>query len=721
MLFIFIALNLSIIFSSHLLVFRCCKNPLFSGQLVTTFLFYVSQILFSIIFLGAVVKDLGIFYITLLNSGISFTVIFILRHDIKPSISDTREKVTGFSTWLVKSKDYFLYVFLFLFFLQILITMIKIYYLPPFVGDVFSYHLHPVVDWFQQGQILSYTDTPVLRTNENPLGTKMLHLWFVLFFKDITWIEFPQFIFGIVLSISAYAVMVEMSIQKKSALRYAVLIYFIPSLLLHSRTCQDHLVSTSYLFLALLYAVGVFYRKRDELVFPLFIVFALLFGVKRHALLMIFVLCWALLLSRGIHWGRLTAFIKKNRLRLAVAAAISLGYVSYIVFTKETLYRQLISRYSKLFTHKILLFFALALVLFLVLRWGIKKIRLLEFLKKTPFAIIPAGILLAGFAGYEIIKNRDFLETFVLNPHTPLMHANRRTFPTEYPAYNSNIIKNLLAFPYRVKDIGLYTPYSSALLDASGYGVQFFTFGLISYLLLIPLCIFKKEYSNSIMGFLLIFAVFLLLAYFAAYYSWANYRAFMFFGVIGIIAWAFLLGKMNIGNYYLKYIDVLMVVMILFNGAACFAEGNMTPNQWKTFFSINDSSERTSIKYSSRIKNNKGRESWEYIDKYIEPGQPVGYSGGPAAWTFPYFDYRLKRRIHFIQSLPGFSTVTEENGGTSIRTLEFTPDFKASLKQRGIHYIHFSTQGTTRRFKVFMPENADNVYKVTDNLYYYDW
>lgn len=721
MLFGFIILNLLIVFSSHLLVYRCCKNSLFSGQLVTTFLFYISQIIFSIIVLGSIIKELNALTLILLNGGISLTVIFILRKNIKPSLIDTREKIAGFSTWLVKSKDIFLYVFLFLFCFQLLVTMINIYYLPPFVEDVFSYHLHPVIDWFQQGQILSYTDTPVLRANENPLGTKLIHLWFVTFFKDITWIECPQFIFGIILSLSVYAAMAGMNISKKNALRYAVLIYFIPSVLLQSRTCQDHLVNTAYTFMALLYAVDVFFREREEHILPLLIVLGLLFGVKRHALLIIFVLFWALLLSRGMNRGRLTASIEKNRLRLIAAAGISMTYVTYIILTNKILYRQLMNRFSKLFTHKILLLFALALAVGLVLNWGIKKTRLVEYLKKTPVTLILIGILFSAFAGYGVIKYRDFLKTFILHSHTPVTHANRRNFPTKYPAFKSNLMKNLLAFPYRVKDIGLHTPYSPALLESSGFGVQFFTFGLISYLLLIPLCIFKKEYRNSIIGFLVLFSVFLLLAYFVVYYSWANYRVFIFFGVIGIIAWAFLLEKLNIGKYYSKYLDVLIVVMILFNGAACFTGDNMTPNRWKTVFSMNDPSERTSIKFASRVKNNKGRESWEYIDKYIEPGQHIGFSGGSAAWTFPYYDYHLKRRIYFIQNLPGFTTMTEENGESSKRILEFTSDFKMSLKQRGIHYIHFSTLGTSRRLKVFMPENADNVYNVTDNLYYYDW
>jgi hypothetical protein len=221
------------------------------------------------------------------------------------------------------------------------------------------------------------------------------------------------------------------------------------------------------------------------------------------------------------------------------------------------------------------------------------------------------------------------------------------------------------------------------------------------------------------MGFILIFSVLLLSVYFFVYFSWANYRLFIFFGVIGMISWAFILEKIAISTYYLRYIDVLILLMILFNAATCFFEGNMSARQWKTLLTIHNPVDRTSIKYSSLIKKNKERESWEFIDRYIGPEQAIGYSAGGAAWTFPYFDNQLGRRIFYLNKLPGFRTQHRETNGVTYNMLEFTPDFKASLKQRGIRFIHLSTRGTPNKYKIFMPEGRDDVYKVTDNLYYF--
>lgn len=708
------------IFSSHLAAYRFFKNSRLAEHLINTFLLYITQVTVSVIFLGAIIKNLGILYLILLNSTISLAVIFVSRKSLKPSITASYKKLSGFSKYIVKSKDYFLYILLFLFALQVTASLVKIYYLPPHVGDVFSYHLHPMVEWFQQGEILSYTDSPVWRVNENPLGTKPVHLWFAVFLKDFTWIEIPQFLFGILLSLVSYTLMLKINIRKNSALRYAVLIYFIPAVLLQSRTCQDHLILAACTLMAVLYLGNVIWEERYNYILPLSAVLGFLFGIKKHSALVIFVLWAAVLLSRGFNGAQVAAFIKKNRSRLALGTGIFMGYVCYFILSNMMLYEKLWTKYSEKFSITILIPLVLALVLYVLLRRIVKKFKIPRYFKIRPkLPAMAAALILLGLT-VVVIKYRHFLRPFFLGHRSPVMVTNR-SFARKYPTLNTSFIKNFLAFPFRIKDIGLYTAYTPDLLEKSGFGIQFFAFGLISYILLVPLCVFKKAYRNSIMGFLLVFSLLLLLIYFTVYFSWANYRSFIFFGVIGIISWAFLLEKLAIPTYFLRYIDVLLVLMILFNGMTCFFEGNMSARRWKTLFTINNPTERTSIKYSSLIWLTKNKESWEFIDQYISPEQSIGYSGGDAAWTFPYFDNRMKRRIYFLKNLPGFKVEKQEKKGVIYNMLKFTLDFKASLKQRGIHFLHLSRQDTPQRQKIFMPEGSTDVYKVTDELYYFKW
>ena len=720
MIFVFILLNLLMIFSSHLAAYRCCKNSSCSELAITTFLFYITQVTLSLLFLGALVKNLGLTNLILLNSSVSSLIILVFRKSLKPSLKNSYHKLSAFSKELFQSKDYFLYLFLFLFAFQVMTTLVKIYYLPPHVGDVFSYHLHPVVEWFQQGQILPYTDTPVWRANENPLGTKPLHLWFIIFSQDLTWIELPQFLFGFLLSLCGYSIMRKMQVRKRNALRYAILIYFIPAVLLQSRTCQDHLVFAACILLAVHYAIAVFYLERAHPVLPLLLALSLLFSIKKHAVLVIVVLVFALLLGRGFNGRRVLDFIKKNPGYLAAGTGLAIAHSSFFLLAKRKLYEQLYLRYSGKFFSQVLLPLALLIVLLFLAGWVVKRLHFPGFFqRKSRVTAAAAGLVLLCLAGL-IIKNRHVLKPFFLGHPSPLISTNRN-FAADYPAFNSSFMKNLLAFPFRLKDIGLYTAYTPDLLDKSGFGIQFFAFGLIAYVFAAVRWVFKKSFRDSMMGFLLLFAVLLLAVYFTIYFSWANYRSFIFFAVIGIILWSFTAEKQGMKRYHLVCLDCLMVVMIVFNGAVCFFEGNMWARQWKTLLTLDNPANRTSVKYASLIRASKDSKTWDYIDNFMAAAQPIGYLAGSAAWTFPYFDNRAKRRIYYIKSLPGFAAVPGQKNGTGYSLLEFTPGFKTSLILRGIHFLHINNHGIPRSRKIVIPGDRTDIVKVTGSLYYVKW
>jgi hypothetical protein len=190
----------------------------------------------------------------------------------------------------------------------------------------------------------------------------------------------------------------------------------------------------------------------------------------------------------------------------------------------------------------------------------------------------------------------------------------------------------------------------------------------------------------------------------------------MFFPVFGIILWAFVLEKFKLQKYYLKYIDVLIIIMLLFNMTTCIFEGNMDKKRWKTILTISNSSDRTSIKYSPFFKG----EEWNFIDKYVSPEEPIGYTGHYDSWIFPYFDNQLKRRIYHLRSMPGFKLVRV---GPKINRLKFNPTFVNSLKQRSIHFIHLNSHGARQLRKKRRAIIIDDkrVCRVTKNLYYFKW
>ncbi len=258
---LFVLLNALILFSCYLVVHRTALKSSLSRQAIHLFVLYISQVTFTVLFLGVVVKSLGVLSLSILNALISLPVLWFLRSYIPGAARSLRRKLFTAAGEIIRGKDVFLYLFILLFMLQAGWLLVKIFNLPPFVHDAFTYHLHPVADWFQKGEIPLFTSTPVFRTNLNPMGPKLIHYWFTVFFGDLTLIELPQYLFGLFLVIAAYGIMRKLEVSRARAMRWATLIYFIPIILIESRTCQDHLVLYSLTLIAVFYLLDIFYKK----------------------------------------------------------------------------------------------------------------------------------------------------------------------------------------------------------------------------------------------------------------------------------------------------------------------------------------------------------------------------------------------------------------------------------------------------------------------------
>jgi hypothetical protein len=652
---IFALLNIVMIFSSHLAAYSYFRKDHFSQQLTTAFLLFIAQVTVSTLFLGVIVKDLSLGSICLLNAAVSFLIIFILRKKIKASIRESWQKCVDFSKYLLDTRDYFLYFFLLLFGVQIVILLIKIYYLPPAVWDAFTYHLHPVVEWYQRGMIPLFIDTPVERVNFKSLGSGLMVFWVFTFFRDTTWAELPQFFHGLFLVISSYSIMLKMNVRKNTALRYALLIYFIPSVLIQSRTCQNHLTLTTLILITMMITINVLYRKKYSRVILLFLALGVLLGTKLNAPQIMVALFLALLVSKGFKKYKIFEFLKQNRLLIIIGAGLTLISGSF---------------------------------------WHIKNI----ILFKNP-----------------------------LGPYIPELSWSE-SFLTNLVNVGETLIKNILAFPFRITDVT--TNYLPDLTHISGFGIQFFVFGIIAYISVFLFLIRKKIGRNTIPGLLLFFPVILLFSYFLYYYTEFNYRMFIFFPVFGLILWAFVQSNLKITNKHRVYLDVLILCMILFNMLVCYYPGHIyretydwkTPFtvkssldeinvKWKTLFSTTHPPGRTAVKYFPYISRGTST-PWGFIDAYVDPGEPIGYLGDRDSWVFPYFDNRLKRKIYHLQSLPGFNLIDKGENNTIV---ECSLRFKESLKRKKIHYIHLNFKKNKLRI------NDKSMISITRALYYFDW
>lgn len=707
---VFVVLNLVMLLSSHLTAYRYFRESNLSVQLVTTFLVYISQVTLSILFLGVAVKNLDGVFIVILNAAVSLSIIFVFRSFIKESLSELHKRAGHFFKNIFKTKDIVLYALLFLFAVQVISLLVKMYYLPPHVWDVLVYHLHPVVEWIQQDQIPSIIRTPTSHINSFPLGAKLFHFWFVKFSGDTTWIELPQFIYGLMLVLTSYSVMRKMNIKENTAIKYALLIYFIPSILIESRTCQDHLALTVIILMTALYFIQMFYPgaqnpgQKTPVLF-LSLALGLLLGSKISAPVIIFMFFTALLFSKGFKPRKVYEFFVQNRLKIAAGLVliVSLGGYWHLknAYTLRLYSRRLIPALASPYLWGGV--FAL-IILAVVCRKSCKR--------KLFFAGL---VLVLIFGGLGAVTHVDILKPLLTGHTSPGPLLNSETFQSQYPHLNNTFMKNTLSFPFRIKDIGEYSPYSAGLLKMSGFGIQFFALGVIAYLVTAVLVITRKKYRNHGVGFVFFLSILILASYFVYYYSRANYRLFMFFPVFGIILWAFVSGKLNLHAWHLKLIDVLIIVMVLFNMATCFYEGNPDGRRWKTLFTLDDPLERTPVKYSQFLR----RDEWQFLDRYTHPGEPLGHFGRANISAFAYFDNRMERNIYYLPPLGGGTLVT---GGRRQRFI-LTPKLKERLKERNIHYIHINTRNIrhagTREGRIFIDDPT--VIRLTGNLYYFKW
>jgi hypothetical protein len=661
-------------------------------------------------FLGLVIKNLDPFLLLGVNLLISGLLFIIFKKHVKKSITNFFGKFSEFSSVLYRTRDFFLYLILLLLLIQVTLLVIKIYYLPPHVNDVFSYHLYPVLEWVQQSKIPALLDTPVMRSNVNPLGAKLYSFWLLNFSRDFTWLELPQFFFGLILMLACYTTMLKIKIGKTQSLRYAILIYFIPSVLIGSRTCQDHLILTGLILVLIVYFIDVFYRRDYSQVFYMFLSIGLLLGIKISSPQVVFVVFVALLTSRGFRVDWLVGFIKQNKFKIIIGF-LSVLLLSSYWFIKNTVFFKTPTGNPLLFRGQSVLaiFLKIILTIFLVflLVRGFEKFQLNNFIKKHRSKFIGLVLIIVILGSYQVFKNFDYFKVFL--SHNPPTSFSGKSFSPELPLPKLTLAKNILYFPHRIKDTASF--YTPDLPNISGFGIQFFVFGILSYIIFLGIWVLKKKYRDSEIGFLFCFSILLLISYFIYYFSPYSYRLLFFFPVLGIILWAFLVSKLNLKKYYLYYIDFIILVMILFNISVCFYEGNLSANNWKTVVTMTNSNDRTSIQFSTYL----GRKDWQFIENYLKPDEKIAFAAGRDSWISPYFGNNLKRKIHNLKSMPGYLSKKDKRRRYIVK---FSETLLNHLKEQQIKFIHINWQGTHKKERVCISNKEKHVIKVLKNIYY---
>jgi len=129
---------------------------------------------------------------------------------------------------------------------------VHVWYLPPYVWDVLSYHLPRVAEWVQHHGLVIF-DTPVARSFW-PANHELFQSWFVLFPHHDFLIDAADIPFYLLAAGSVYSAARSLGLNRRLGVFAALLYAYTPAVALHATACKNDLaIAAIYLFvLALL-------------------------------------------------------------------------------------------------------------------------------------------------------------------------------------------------------------------------------------------------------------------------------------------------------------------------------------------------------------------------------------------------------------------------------------------------------------------------------------
>jgi len=311
----------------------------FALSAVTTGLVYLATITVTIILLGTVFHAIDRTTVAAVSIVTSLVLIVIFQRKRRPFYSEATH------AWAVlrREGDLFLYVLVALFLLQAVILIIKVAWLPPHIWDAFYYHLAPAVEWYQRGEIPTTLDVAAQNMNRVPLGMTVLSYWFFIFFGDDFLVNLPQTLWALMLVPIAYLLGRLGGVGRAWAIKFAILIFFVPFVLMQAITCKDHLGLTASL-LAGLIMLCLYLRSQDyRMLISAGIAFGLMLGYKRAALAFLAV---ALVLFLIFVWINRARILARGRQVQGLLAAAAIGLVSATLTSGFWYYRGMVSGHA---------------------------------------------------------------------------------------------------------------------------------------------------------------------------------------------------------------------------------------------------------------------------------------------------------------------------------------------------------------------------------------
>ncbi len=257
---LFVAENGLMLYAAHAWACALNRKPgAVADTLLATGVIYFSQITFTVLLLGIFAPWLTLRNLVIVNTILSLAMAAAWGRQRRPILSE----LAGSWQRLAPGLDRAGKILLALFALFAGLLLLKVVLFPPHVWDVLTYHLTPAVEWYQQARIPAVIPTQVDRMNSEALGLTVLSFWNFIFFRDDFLVALPQLQWALLLVPAVISLARRSGIGRGLAVKAAVAVFFIPSILIQAWTVKDHVALTASFILALVF-MGNYLATRER-------------------------------------------------------------------------------------------------------------------------------------------------------------------------------------------------------------------------------------------------------------------------------------------------------------------------------------------------------------------------------------------------------------------------------------------------------------------------
>ncbi len=706
--------------------------PALSLGIAASGIIYFAHITLVVLFLGVVLKILNFYSIIVTSVLISVTLFFLSRSYRQPFLIPLTQSIRR----IARSRDYFLYGIILLFIVQVVVLIAKVIVLPPHIWDVFAYHLTPAVEWYQQGLIPAVIDSPVKRINGQALGMTVLNFWYFIFFRDDFLVELPMLLWALLLVPVSFASMRLSDVSEAWSQKFAILIFFIPIVLMQAITSKDHLGLNVGFFAALLF-ISVFFKSRDyKLLLLAAMAFGLVLGYKLSApfypvVTSVIFLVFIYMDHRQLLLDSVERLALIKTVAISMLIMIMIGGFWYIrnILIYGSLLGALSFRgtsasgadlpgmagFEPQFTVIGLLLLLAVIVYFFIKKYRSRHTNFMGHgqllpdrvkrlaLKKTVFISVLIIIMIGGF--WYIRNILKFGSLLGANATKQQAHI------TDWVSYQS-LMKNLNDVIPRIFDYQAF--YGADLPLMSGFGPQFAAFGLPALLALV-VCLFIRKYRTRSFNLYTYSAVVLLLVYFTFYYSTNNYRLFSFIPMI-LIAYAAVV--MHWSGFYknvlsVGIVNIIIFISIVWNFLNLLPPQYTNPLAFKEFITL-EAPYRTSANYTNWFSVH--RPSMYKILGDFSASEPIAYVAHEGTtiknqmrddtWTYLYYDRHWERKLSYVNEREYLECDKRYQ-------CKVKPELKSLLTKKGISLLSVCESN------VCLEINDPDFLKLTPGLYYF--